>query len=333
VGRVSLTSPVVDPVLDPDEANLVRRAIDWLRAAAPSDAEGLVRQLGRVRALGVAVDETPSLGQPSRFGGAARDEDWFVAALSSLDPLTAELALPEKAVLARGFLSAKIALLRSFAAALAPDAPGWHADLAAGFARELSQSIYTLIATEILTDLQWDGAVAPATRVRAARQLILFWDRALELEIDDFCPILEAAWSARSRVAALYGALLGTAEYLRLVEADCPPEFLDFFCQDGPRSPGRDAAFEEFLFDLTWEELGRVRSAMERSGHGVVDGQFVAGVLGRPIAGPRIGDPDALYRSYRRRRTGAEFRRLTGAPGPARVAEAYLMIDLLERGG
>jgi hypothetical protein len=331
MGRITLSTPAIDPVLDPAEATLVRRALDWLRAVSPADSIGLRSQLDRVTAIGLAFDRSPSLSAPSRFGGIDRDEAWFAGWLSHLDPLAGELALPEKAVLARAFLATKIALLRAFQAALAPGAPGGHTELAAAFAGELAQSIETAIATEILTDLQWDPGVGETTQVRAAHQLILIWDRALELEVDDFCPILESAWKARSRIAALYGALLGTAEYVSLLEHNCPAEFLDFFCGDGPSSAERHAALEEFLFDLTCDELARVRAAMQEAGRSVVDADFVANVLGRPLADGRVDGADALYRSYRRRRTGAEFRRQTGAPGPVRVAEAYLMIDLLDR--
>ncbi|HYU16023.1 MAG TPA: hypothetical protein VEL05_08135 [Candidatus Acidoferrum sp.] len=330
--RISLTMPVVDAVLDAAEATLVDRALGWLRGAAPHDAAELADQLGRVRALAAAFVESPSLSLPSRFGGVDRDEEWFAGSLLGMDPVVGDLALPEKAVLARGFLSAKIALLRSFIAALAPGAPGQHRELCAGFAHELAQSIDTAIAIEILIDLRWDAGIGDETRARAAHQLILIWDRALELEIDDFCPLLESAWRARSRVAALYGALLGTAEYMSLVMNDCPPEFLDFFCEDGPEAVERRAAFEEFLFGMTSEELGRVRAAMQSAGRAVVDAAFVERVLGRRLEAAReLDDPYALYRSYRRRRTAAEFRRLTGAPGPLRVAEAYLMIYLLHR--
>lgn len=329
--RISLQMPVADPVLDAAEASLVSRALEALRRSAPGDAAMLRSQLSRVGELGAALEATPSLSAPSRFAGVERGEDWFASRLSHLDPLIGDLALPEKAVLARSFLAAKIALLRAFLVALAPDAPGRNDELQAGFRHELAQSIYTAVAIEILTDLQWDAGAGELLQERAAHQLILIWDCAIELEIDDFCPLLEAAWQARSRVAARYGAMLGTAEFMGMVEQDCPPEFLDFFCGD-TAGPDESQAFEEFLFNLTCDELARVRAEMQRAGVAVVDAAFVARVLGRPVDDmSRLDDPDALYRSYRRRRTGAEFRRLTGSPGPMRVAEAYLMTHLLRR--
>src|SRR5687767_13761223 len=100
--------------------------------------------------------------------------------------MAGDLVLPEKAHVARAFLLSKIALLRAFEEALGAE-PGLHAEVHA----EVSQSVYTLIATEILTDLLLDPGVGAHTRSRVARQLILIWDRAAQLEIDDFCPMLE----------------------------------------------------------------------------------------------------------------------------------------------
>ena len=42
-------------------------------------------------------------------------------------------------------------------------------------------------------------------------------------------------------------------------------------------------------------------------------------------------DPMALYRSYQRRQLAADFRAMSGAPGPRRTAEGYLMVYLLDQ--
>jgi hypothetical protein len=191
--RISLSMPTVEPVLDAAETSLVDRALEWLRATAPHDSALLWGQLKRVVALGAALDQSPSLSVPSDFAGVHRDEAWFANNLSRQDPLVGELVLPEKAVLARAFLATKLTLLRTFLSALAPGASGAQPQLWQQFRNELAQSLYTAIATEILSDLLWDAGIGPATRQRAARQLILIWDRAIELEIDDFCPLLESA--------------------------------------------------------------------------------------------------------------------------------------------
>src|SRR5205823_674340 len=120
---------------------------------------------------------------------------------------------------------------------------------------ELAQSIYTLLAEELFLALLRKPDVLKRTKQRAADQLITVWDDAA-LKIDDFAPLLESAWHARNRINSAYGTLLGATETFRLVTEDCSPEVLEFFGRDG-MSADEAAAFEEFLFNMTSEELAR----------------------------------------------------------------------------
>lgn len=326
-----LSMPDVDPILDRSERSLVDRALAHLRDRRPRDSAHLWAHIKRVALLGEVLQQTPSLLSPATLGGSTRDAASLAAELSRLDPMAVDILLPEKAVIARAFLDAKIVLLRGFLTALGPGAPGHDEALWRESRAELAQSIYTLIASEVLIGLCGERELAERTRLRAARQLMLIWDRATEVEIDDFCPLLEAALRARLHVAVKFGALLGAGEYLRLIGADCPGEFLDYFTADDA-SDDAVLSLDEFLFGLPYEDLGALRSAMRRDGRAVVDAAYAEQVLGRPLdwAGA-VDDPEAFYRSYRRRRTAAEFRRLIHAPGPTRVAEGHIMIYVLER--
>ena len=113
---------------------------------------------------------------------------------------------------------------------------------------------------------------------------------------------------------------------------NCAPQFLDFFNRD--EVPLQQAqAFEEFLFDMTWEELSTLRSEMRLHSLASITASWAAEVLGREIELERKEgriDPLALYRSYFRRQLAADFRIVAGRPGPQRTAEAYMMIFLLD---
>ncbi len=277
--------------------------------------------------LGEVLEQIPSLSSPSTAFDSDRHEAELADRLAHVDPMDRDLPLPEKAQVARAFLLTKIGLLRDFQSSLAPAAggePGLHAEIHV----ELAQSVYTLIAVEILVGLLTDPGLAEPQRRRAARQLILIWDRAAQLEIDDFCPLLEAAWRARSRIGVHFGALVGAGEYMRLVASDCPAEFLDYFVRDEAVDE-EVQAFEEFLFNVPFEDLARLRAAARERG-AVIDRRAAEEILGRSLdEAAAIDDPDAVFRSYSRRRTAAEFRRWTGAPGPRRTAEANIMTKLL----
>jgi hypothetical protein len=327
--NVRLSMPDVDPVLDRTERSLVERALAWLRTKRPRDSAVLWNQVKRVALLGSVLEQTPSLLLPTSLGSTERDAQSLVAELSHLDPMGGELPLPEKAHIARAFLLAKLTLLRSFQTALSP-AAGGEPELWSEVHAELAQSVYTLIATEILVALLSEAEVPERNKRRAARQLMLIWDRAAQLEIDDFCPLLEAAWRARSRVQVRFGALLGVGEYMRLLQSDCPSEFLDFFCREDANDE-ETQAFEEFLFNLPHEDLVRLRTSVTSNGGGVVGAEEAARILGRPLdETTTVDDPEALYRSYRRRRTAAEFRHLSHAPGPRWTAESFIMLHVLD---
>ena len=260
--RLSLSMPYGDAILDKAEASLVERALTHLRRTCAPDAASLAAQLERLELLGTALEQAPSLISSSTLGGSTRDERTLVEQLSHMDPLGGELALPEKAVVAHAYLMAKISLLRAFVVALGPRAPGAEDALCRGFRDELAQSVYTAIATEILIGVLCDDYLPERTRTRAARQLVLIWERAALVEVDDFCPMLESAWQARNHLTAGFGALLGTAEYLRLVQQNCSAQFLEFFTREAV-SVSETQAFQEFLFGLPFEDL---RAAARRDG-------------------------------------------------------------------
>ena len=169
------------------------------------------------------------------------------------------------------------------------------------------------------------------TKRKAAQQLVAIWEHA-EIEIDDFCPLLESTWHARNRVNADLGSLLGTSEYVRLVCEDCSEDFLGFFARDEV-SLQQKQAFEEFLFDMTFEEVATLRAAMRDQNVDTISVEWAERILRRPIERETVADridPIALYRSYFRRQLAADFRIVAGRPGPRRTAEAYMMIYLLD---
>src|SRR6185369_4761242 len=174
-----------------------------------------------------------------------------------------DLALPLKATQSRTYLLTKINFLRGFVKATSvlgdvPDTVRMTHDLR----EELAQSIYTLLAEELFLALLRKPDVSRRTKQRAADQLITVWDDAA-LEIDDFAPLLESAWHARNRINTAYDTLLGATETFRLVTEDCSPEVLEFFGREG-MSADESAAFEEFLFNMTSEELATLRREMQK---------------------------------------------------------------------
>ena len=319
--------------LDRHESELVEAAMAAVATRSPGDAQILQNLIGELRATAELLDRQRPLRRPTALGGENRDEQTLIEHLCTIDGLSGDLALPLKATLSRTHLLTKINFLRGFVKATAAisDVPS-AAQMTHELREEVAQSIYTLLAEELFLALLRKPDVARRTKQRAADQLITIWDDAA-LEIDDFAPLLESAWHARNRINSAYGTLLGATETFRLVTEDCNPEVLEFFGRDG-MSADEAAAFEEFLFNMTSEELATLRRAMQQHHVGSASPAWAAEVLGRQIEELEHSheiDPMALYRSYQRRQLAADFRLMSGAPGPRRTAEGYLMVYLLDQ--
>jgi len=331
---LSNSAALVGSMFDHHESELIDEALHAVAARAPADAAVLDDLIGHLREAAVMLDRQRPLRKPTQLGGVPRDEQTLIAHLCTIDGLSGDLALPLKSTLSRTYLLTKIMFLRGFVKATSAleTAGKDYARLAHELREELAQSIYTLLAEELFLALLRKPDVAQRTKRRAADQLITIWDDAA-LEIDDFAPLLESAWHARNKINANYGTLLGASETFRLVCEDCSPEVLDFFARDN-MSADEISAFEEFLFNMTTEELRTLRAAMVEHKVGGITPAWAATVLGRQIEDLEHSheiDAMALYRSYQRRQLAADFRLVSGAPGPRRTAEAYLMIDLLDQ--
>lgn len=326
---------------NPRELQLINAAIATVQASSPQDARtltGLVQQLADTRKL---VESCRPLREPTALGHEARNADTLIKHLITLDGLSGDLSLPLKATLSRTYLVSKIMFLRAFLKATKATTDGAgvaSAEPSASTTRlcfdlreELAESIYTLLAEELLLALLRKPSTLPRIKLRAAQQLIAVWDDAT-LEVRDFAPMLESAWHARNRVQAAYGTLLGTSEAVQLACADCDPHVIEFFSRR-EMSTDEASAFEEFLFNMTSEELTVLRRAMTSQNVCAISPAWAAGVLGRQIEELEHSheiDPMALYRSYQRRQLAADFRIMSGTPGPRRTAEAYLIVDRLE---
>lgn len=319
-------------VLDRHENELVEQALAAVGAKSPHDAEILKNLIEELKATSSLLDRQRPLRRPTALGGEPRNEQTLIDHLCAIDGLSGDLALPLKATLSRTYLLTKINFLRGFVKATCALNDPSCSQMTHDLREELAQSIYTLLAEELFLALLRKPDVTRRTKQRAADQLITVWDDAA-LEIDDFAPLLESAWHARNRINSAYGTLLGATETFRLVTEDCSPEVLEFFGRDG-MSADESAAFEEFLFNMTSEELATLRRAMQQQHLSAASPAWAAEILGRQIEDLEHSheiDPMALYRSYQRRQLAADFRLMAGAPGPRRTAEAYLMVYLLDQ--
>jgi len=304
-----------------------------LVGASSADEEALLRGvLGRLERTASLVRDTPSMAASWRVrGGRNFSGESLVELLCRVPDYDLDLHVPTKAIIGQGYLIAKINFFKALRYALEPlDAPQ---ELTTGLALELGKAIYAKLAEELFLSIVTDVTAPADVKTGAARYLARIWDERLVIAVDDFAPLLESTWRARSKLLPILGTMLGTYEVFQLFREACDLRFLDYF---GGDDVGLEQliAFEEFLFGLSHEEITKLRQHMRDEAKSVMTLDGARELLGRTKMSwmPMNEGAQALYTSYKKRRVKANYRALTGAEGPKRTAEEYVMMAILHAG-
>ena len=277
-----------------------------------------------------AMRSYPSLREKRTLGGKERSLNTLVEGLIQGGEHAFEWSLPTKSILSRAFGIAKVNFLTSLRyvveACQADEVPSLLTAITAG----IEEAVYTRLAEELIASLITTPTQDAELKRLAALRLVELWEGRLSLTMDTLAPILRTAWQARTRAVRVFGTMMGTAEILQLLFADCDSHFVEWFSRREV-TPEEQQAFEEFLFDIPYESLQKVRYRMIEDGLAVVDRTKVEDYLGlaRGALRPTVGEAKELYVAFRRRRVRAQYRASTGAPGPRRTAEGYLMEAIL----
>jgi hypothetical protein len=314
---------------DEEERDVVATSLEVIGHGNPKQAALLRSSLGRIQRLAGLIRDTPSISMSwHKMGGRAFSGESLIELLCRVPDYDLDLHVPTKAAVGQGYLIAKINFFKALGYALEPLHPP--RELMLRLELELGQSIYSKLAEELFTSIVTDERAPTSVKAGAARFLSRIWDERLMIEVDDFAPLLESVWRARSKVLPLLGTLLGTHEVFQLFREACDPRFVDYFASDN-LAVEQLLAFEEFLFGLSYEEIQKLRRHMQETAANVLSLEQARELLGRrhPSWITSHEGAQAFYTSYKKRRVQAHYRTLTGAEGPKRTAEEYVMMALL----
>jgi len=315
---------------DTAEQELVTAALEVIRSKATEPADLLESSLHRLEGLAALVRDSPSIVKSwSSWAGHDFSGESLIELLCRVPEYDLDLHVPTKATIGQAYLIAKINFFKAIGYALEPlSAPK---ELTLRLELELGQSVYSKLAEELFISILTDSDAARSVKAGAARFLFRIWDERLMIEVDDFAPLLESVWRARSKVLPLLGTMLGTYEVFQLFREACDPRFIDYFGSES-LAVEQLLAFEEFLFGLSYEEIQKLRRHMHESSASVMTLEQARELLGRkrPSWSAQHEGAQAFYTSYKKRRVNAHYRSLTGAEGPKRTAEEYVMMALLQ---
>lgn len=325
----------LDTVFTAAEAEVVRAVEAYAkrdRAFGKDLHHALDTGLRSLATLALSLESYPSLKDRHVLGTKERSLDTLLSSLVEGGEHALEWGLPTKAVLSRAYGIAKVHFFTSLRYVVEACEGEEAKDLRRRLTDAIEEAVYTRLAEELYASFISSKTMSSEVKPPAAEHLIDLWEGRTRVVTSQFCPMLRSAWAARLRAPRVFGTLRGTQELVQLLFEDCDQEFVDFFVRHEHGSEPRQA-FEEFLFDLPFESLERVRRRMREEGKAVVGPREVEMYLGfgegklRPI----VGGTRALYASFRSRRVKAKYRASMGVPGPKRTAEAYVLEALLLR--
>lgn len=285
----------------------------------------------RIHAIRDALESYPPVFQERELGARQRGLGTLVDLIANATDADVEMFLPTRAMLWRSLTMARLnfwRLVRYLVEEIfQEEAPN---DLAAMTDGRVHASVYLKMVDELLLSLAMDDTLDRHLRSEGVVSLTSLWDGTPSSAVQEFFPVLEAIWEARRHLRVSVGTMLGVSEIMKLLQAGCAPQFVDYF-RRARMTKDEGMAFQEFLIGVTTEQISDLEELLEDTGKTCLSVEEAQAALGRSTF--RLDDSAAgvgAYQFHRERQLQAAARRLRNLPGPKHTAEEYMLLYFLE---
>ena len=311
------------------EKTIIDTFIATLNKKKPDQAQTVSENIELLENLAGTISRYPSVFSKDKIGKTTRTMETLVDQVLALDLSDHTLYIPTKAVLGRSFISAKINFF--YMLKYQAESSMRLRRLISALHRQITVCIFSLMSEEVFLSIVSDTEISMNIRKKAALLLINIWEYRLGKDITDYAPILTSLWLARKKVCPVYGSLMGLTELHQMAKEIDSVWFL--FLKEKESREDIFEALEEFLFNLTFEEIRNLREYMQTEHLHLLNRKKVESILGKSHFYPDLddADPREMYTFFEQRKLNAEQRRVSGNPGPQRTIETYLLLYLLER--
>jgi hypothetical protein len=309
-------------VLTDEEELLVRKIEDWLKDKSSQDYTLVEERFLRLRNLGIAVFDYPSIKNTWFIKDILLDGNNLVKSLLAFSTPSHLLRTPAKIVALRSFLVAKF-----HAFSLLSILTDGNNDLHTPAKNIAFSVVFTLMAEDVYFSCLEDPGFSDNTKTRLAEDLIALWNSGTDQRSIRHLMALSSLWTARDSSPPSFGTMDGNAELLRIsLDMDTDTEWEDFLKEESTNDKTR-WALEEFLFGLSYEEIIKVRSRLNRYGVTSVSHDEVREYLDSMPVYSTVNnyDPKAIYDFFIERRDACILRKKLSVPGPLNtIEEIYL---------
>ena len=314
-------------VLSEEEEILIKKVEECVKEKRPQDYTLIHERFRRLRNLGAAVFDYPSIKETKFSRDILVNEHQMTESLIAFSAMSHMLRIPAKVAALRSFLIAKFHAF-SLLASLVEEDEDMYAP-----AKNISFSIvFTLMAEQVYFSCLEDPGFSNTTKTKLADDLIALWDSGTDLRSIHHLRALSSLWAARDSSPPSFGTMDGITELFRIsIDMGKETEWEDFLKEESTSDKTR-WALEEFLFGLSYEEILQVRSRLKR--YGVTSASYaeVRSYLDtKPVYSVvNDHDPRAIYDFFVERRDSCLLRKRVSAPGPFHtLEEIYLKYRII----
>lgn len=317
-------------VLTEKEQILVNTLFDRLKSISPESLEVFANRVADLERLTKNIAHFPSLLERQVIVSEIRTEQTLIESLLTNRGGDKSLHLPSKAILGKGFIVAKFHVFMSMTK-IATEC-GFPKSEIIEYQKATLSLMFTIMAEDVYLSLLDNLSIPIDLRQQVAYSLIILWEHRSDQNVSEMAPVLEAVWSARKKLAPVFGTMVGTSELL-LLSIEMDDQWCKFIStQLGDKQVSM--ALEEFLFGLSYEEILRVKSILKDKGISAIGRDEVAAFLDKPsIQDGKISssDPRQLFLDYSLRRDNARARLRMNLPGPHSTLEDHYMRFIMEK--
>jgi len=314
-------------VLSEEEELLVEKIEEWLKEKRPQDYFMAHERFRRLRNLGNAVFDYPSIRETQFVMDILINEHQLTESLLAFSAPSHVLRIPAKVAALRSFLIAKFhafSLLSRFTEK--------NEELHNSVKNVPFTVVFTLMAEDVYFSCLDDPSFSSDTKSKLAYDLIALWDSGTDQRSIHHLMALSSLWKARDSAPPSFGTMDGNTELLRIsIDMGVDTEWEDFLKGESTNDHTR-WALEEFLFGLSYEEILKVRGRLTRYGVKAVSHDEVRSYLDSTPVYSVVNDrdPRAIYDFFIERKDACNLRKRVNAPGPLNtLEEIYLKYRII----
>ncbi|MBI9108210.1 MAG: hypothetical protein JEZ04_15780 [Spirochaetales bacterium] len=315
-------------VFSKEENELIQSTLDIIRKKRPDEADYITNRLNSLQILADTISTYPSFYDTRRIGNSTFTMETLIKMICSMDFSDQVMYVPTKVIIGRSYVIAKV----NFILMLKYEAESiLRLKKRSPKIEELvTLNIFALMSEEVYLSLIQEKTLNMDIKTTAAIRLMNIWEYRLTQSAEDYAPMLSSLWKSRRHLTPIYGTLMGMTEMLQMAK-NIDPVWFDFL-GSSENDEGVFQALEEFLFNLTYEELVKIREVMHDKGMTAINKGNIESILHLDnfYSTFQSADPREMLRFFKQRKRNAVYRERSRTPGPTKTIEEHILLFMLK---